>query len=285
MPHAIPHEACAYNDPALLAPATPDLALTTKSPAATTTSSTSTSPSSSPALTSFHLFPHLYPELRLKIWHMALDLGRRVVTIHYEPSTHSFHTPTPTPSLLHTNRESRHEAQRAYPLLFGTASAPSHIPFHPAHDTLYFPRRSTMGYDDSLRDFGAFMATPEDLTRVRVVALDSVDSTEKRPWEAYDKAVFVKSFPRLENVVLVRGPKRAWLSNIPRAMGPEVEGREVEFVAVEGEEGGRVVKRFEATFFGEEEALARIHCERREDYVTARLPPVLVVSKRRVERE
>ncbi|OBT86182.1 hypothetical protein VE02_06203 [Pseudogymnoascus sp. 03VT05] len=285
MPHAISHETCAYNDPAPLTPTTPDLALTTKLPGTNTSSTTSTSPSSSPALTSFHLFPHLYPELRLKIWHMALDLSSRVVIIHYEPSTHSFRTPTPPPSLLHTNRESRHEAQRAYPLLFGTASAPSHIPFHPAHDTLYFPRRSTMGYDDSLRDFGAFMATPADLDRVRVVALDSVDSREKRPWEAYDKAVFVKSFPRLENVVLVRGPKRAWLSNIPRTMGPLVEEREVEFVGVEGEEAGRVVKGFEAAFFGEEEALARIRSERGEDYVVARLPPVLVVSKRRVERE
>ncbi|OBT39244.1 hypothetical protein VE00_09931 [Pseudogymnoascus sp. WSF 3629] len=293
MPHAVFQEACAYKDPAPLTPTTPDLATTTKSPAATTTSTTtsaiSTSPSSpsssSPPLTSFHLFPHLYPELRLKIWHMALDLGPRIVTIHYEPSTHSFRTPTPPPSLLHTNRESRHEAQRAYPLLFGTASAPSHIPFHPAHDTLYFPRRSTMGYDDSLRDFGALMATPADLDRVRVVALDSVDCREKRPWEAYDKAVFVKSFPRLENVVLVRGPKRAWLSNIPRAMGPVVEEREVEFVGVEEEERGEVVKGFEAAFFGEEEVLERIHCERGEEYVVARLPPVLVVSKRRVERD
>ncbi|KFZ12450.1 hypothetical protein V502_07071 [Pseudogymnoascus sp. VKM F-4520 (FW-2644)] len=142
-----------------------------------------------------------------------------------------------------------------------------------------------MGYDDSLRDFGAFMATPSDLQRVRVVALDSVDSREKRPWESYDKAVFVKSFPRLENVVLVRGPKRAWLSNIPRAMGPVQEEREVEFVAVEGEEGTIVAKGFEAAFFSEEEALSRIHCERGADYVVARLPPVMVVSKKRVERE
>ncbi|OBT65898.1 hypothetical protein VE03_05461 [Pseudogymnoascus sp. 23342-1-I1] len=280
MPHAIQNEAC----PAPLTPTTHDLALTTKSPATTTTIS-SASPSSSSALTSFHLFPQLYPELRLKIWHFALDVGPRVVTIHYEPTTHSFRSPTPPPALLHTNRESRHEAKRAYPFLFDTASAPSHIPFHPTNDTLYFPRRSTMGYDDSLRDFGAFMATPSDLQRVRVVALDSVDSREKRPWESYDKTVFVKSFPRLENVVLVRGPKRAWLSNIPRAMGPVQEEREVEFVGMEGEEAKMVAKGFEAAFFIEEEALSRIHCERGEDYEVARLPPVMVVSKKRIERE
>lgn len=282
MPHAIFHEACSYKDPAPLTPTTPDLALTTKSPATTTNS---TSPSTlSPALTSFHLFPQLYPELRLKIWHMALDLGPRVVTIHYEPTTHSFRSPTPPPALLHTNRESRHEAKRAYPLLFGTASSPSNIPFHPTNDTLYFPRRSTMGYDDSLRDFGASMATPSDLQRVRVVALDSVDPREKRPWESYDKTVFVKSFPRLENVVMVRGLNRAWLSNIPRAMGPVQEEREVEFVPVEGEEGTRVAKGFEAAFFMEEEALSRIRCEMGEEYITATLPPVMVVSKKRIER-
>ncbi|KFY69723.1 hypothetical protein V498_10428 [Pseudogymnoascus sp. VKM F-4517 (FW-2822)] len=281
MPHAIPTEECAYKDAAPLTPTTPDLALTTKSPAATTTS---TSPSS-PALTSFHLFPRLYPELRLKIWHFALDVGPRVVTIHYEPTTHSFRTPTPPPALLHTNRESRHEAQRAYPLLFGTASAPSHIPFHPTNDALYFPRRSTMGYDDSLRDFSALMATPSDLQRVRCVALDSVDPREKRPWESYDKAVFVKSFPCLESMALVRGSKRAWLSNIPRAMGPVQEEREVEFVEMEGEEGRTVAKGFEMVFFIEEEALSRIHCERGEDYEVARLPPVMVVTKKRMERE
>lgn len=137
-----------------------------------------------------------------------------------------------------------------------------------------------MGYDDSLRDFGAFMATPSDLQRVRVVALDSVDPREKRPWESYDKAVFVKSFPCLERMMLVRGPKREWLSNIPRAMGPVQEEREVEFVEVEGEEGRRVAKGFEMAFFIEEEALSRIHCERNEDYEVARLPPVMVVSKK-----
>ena len=167
---------------------------------------------------------------------------------------------------------------------FGTASSPSNIPFHPTNDTLYFPRRSTMGYDDSLRDFGASMATPSDLQRVRVVALDSVDPREKRPWESYDKTVFVKSFPRLENVVMVRGLNRAWLSNIPRAMGPVQEEREVEFVPVEGEEGTRVAKGFEAAFFMEEEALSRIRCEMGEEYITATLPPVMVVSKKRIER-
>ncbi|KFY09825.1 hypothetical protein V492_05332 [Pseudogymnoascus sp. VKM F-4246] len=141
-----------------------------------------------------------------------------------------------------------------------------------------------MGYDDSLRDFGASMTTPSDLQCVRVVALDSVDPREKRPWEAYDKAVFVKSFPRLENVVMVRGPNRAWLSNIPRAMGPVQEEREVEFVEVGEEERQMVVKGFEAAFYMEEEALCRIRCEMGVEYEPATLPPVMVVSKKRIDR-
>jgi hypothetical protein len=279
MPHAIHHEACSYKDPAPLTPTTPDLALTTKSPADTIPTSSTTSASSPKALTSFHLFPQLYPELRLKVWHFALDVAPRVVTIHYEPTTQSFRTPTPPPALLHTNRESRHEAQRAYPLLFGTANKPSHIPFHPTNDTLYFPRRGAMGYDDSLRDFGASMATPSDLQRVRVVALDSVDTREKRPWESYDKTCFVKSFPHLEAVVLVRGSSRTWLSNIPRAMGPMQEEPEIEFVDVEAEEAAIVVKRFEASFWSEEDALRMIQGP---EYVMGRLPPVMVMSKKRV---
>lgn len=82
--------------------------------------------------------------------------------------------------------------------------------------------------------------------------------------------------------MLVRGSSRTWLSNIPRAIGPVQEEREIEFVDVDAEEAGMVAKAFEASFWSEEEALRMC---RGPEYVIGRLPPVMVMSKKSVEKE
>ncbi|KUJ21959.1 uncharacterized protein LY89DRAFT_665108 [Mollisia scopiformis] len=67
-------------------------------------------PPQTPPSPSFHLFPSLPIELRLKIWAFALnDLQPRILPI--QPLSQ---TPPATPSLLQTNPESRFEAQRRY---------------------------------------------------------------------------------------------------------------------------------------------------------------------------
>jgi hypothetical protein len=60
-----------------------------------------------------------------------------------------------------------------------------------------------MGYDETLRDFRTFLRHPAEIDDVKWLALDYVDGKEKRPWEAYDKAVLISSFSALENVLLV----------------------------------------------------------------------------------
>jgi hypothetical protein len=62
-----------------------------------------------------------------------------------------------------------------------------------------------MGYDETLRDFRGFVREEEKgvLDEVRRVAIDHVDITIKRPWEAYNKAVLMRGFSKLEEVIMV----------------------------------------------------------------------------------
>jgi hypothetical protein len=237
-----------------------------------------------PAAPSFHLFPHLPSELRLKVW--AYAQPSRIVSIRYNPDTKQCTSSTPLPVLLYVNRETRYETQRSHPLLFATATAASRIPFSPAIDTLYFPRCREMGYDETLRDFRTFMADPRDLDVVQSVALDSVESGVKRPWESYDKAVLIKSFPRLVELYLVLRRERVpWLSNVPRPFVLEREReRRVEFVEyADGAEAERVRKDFQMAFEQEEEMLRQINGQFGKEYEMHKLPPVVVVAKKTAE--
>jgi len=237
-----------------------------------------------PAAPAFHLFPHLPSELRLKVW--AYAQKPRVVSIRYNPDTKKCTSSTPLPVLLHVNRETRYETQRSHPLLFATASAASRIPFNPAVDTLYFPRCREMGYDETLRDFRTFLREPRDLDVVQRVALDSVESGAKRPWESYDKAVLIKSFSRLAALYLVlRGERVAWLSNVPRPFVLEREReRRLEFVEyADGAEAERVRGDFQMAFEREEEVLMQINAQFGKGYEMHKLPPVVVVAKKAVE--
>jgi hypothetical protein len=60
-----------------------------------------------------------------------------------------------------------------------------------------------MGYDETLWDFKSYLAKPEELDSIRRLAVDHVDVKVKRPWEAYNKTVWIRSFTRLEQLTLV----------------------------------------------------------------------------------
>lgn len=196
------------------------------------------SPTVRQPLESFHLFTSLAPELRLKIWSFACT--PRVLPIRHLSSTtatltfHSrtnrtsntitrFSTTSPPPALLSVCAEARAQALRIYTLTFATPTSPGTIYFCPGLDTLYFPRYREMGYDETVRDFMTLVAKetpiqeePPHNSRRRIgqdginiwenvhsIALDYVDVNIKRPWESYNKACLIRSFPRLEEICLV----------------------------------------------------------------------------------
>jgi 2EXR family len=86
-------------------------------------------------LTTFHLFPTLPIEIRLKIWSFGLLIPRTVTIsckrgdiIRGTPrAAKSWATDTPSPSLLLVNRESRYEALTIYAPYFTTLSSPCPI--------------------------------------------------------------------------------------------------------------------------------------------------------------
>lgn len=159
---------------------------------------------STKAATTFTIFSLLPSELRCKIW--ASACYPRILTVTYSSLTSSFHSSTPTPTLLSVSRESRSEALRIYTLSFGASTSPPNIHFNPYLDTLYLPRYGEMGYDDTLRDFRNIVSDPEEsLDEVRSIALDVVALEVKRPWEGYNKASLLRSFRNLQEVILVLG--------------------------------------------------------------------------------
>jgi hypothetical protein len=94
-------------------------------------------------LETFHLFPHLPFELRLRIWDYALSAPRTVIVSCQREMldrerrfAKAFTSSTPPPPLLHTNRESRYEALSRYTPSFQTDTSPNCTYISFAQDTL-----------------------------------------------------------------------------------------------------------------------------------------------------
>lgn len=94
-------------------------------------------------LTTFHLFPLLPSELRIKVWNLALSVPR-VVTVSCEKEilnrtrrfVKSFASKTAVPALLHTCRESRLEGFLTYAPVFKTDTSPIYTYISFEHDTI-----------------------------------------------------------------------------------------------------------------------------------------------------
>ncbi|PQE26225.1 hypothetical protein CJF30_00000958 [Rutstroemia sp. NJR-2017a BBW] len=231
--------------------------------------SINTPTTASKRLTSFHLFPTLLPELRILIWRYACT--SRVVEVRYDPALDRCHSSSQPPAILHANHESRIEALRIYNLCFATTKSQSRIYFNPYLDTLYLPRHRAMGYDETLRDFRSFLQLPELLDEVKTLAIDHVDVEVKRPWEPYNKATLLRSFPNLELVRLVVKEKA-------RACGLDEEFELVEPKLLP-EEVLRIWVDFKQSFVREERTLEEISRGMEKEYVGWSLPTVLVQTK------
>jgi hypothetical protein len=147
-----------------------------------------------------------------------------------------------------------------------------------------------MGYDETLRDFKEFLSTPGELDMVRWLGLDFVEGEMKRPWEAYDKAVLIKSFPNLEKIYVVLGLKRR-LRARPRGFEDVVavseKGltlRERETVFVKPKEPAQEIIRVRTEFqntFAREDSLSRENSfGQMADCLPYALPAVEVVARR-----
>jgi hypothetical protein len=228
--------------------------------------------SSSPI--SFHLFSNFPPEIRLTIWSYACT--PRTVTIRYILEADKCLSSSKPPAVLAVSRESRYQALKTYKLCFATASEPARIYFNPCQDTLYLPRHREMGYDDTLRDFRRLVVDEEaTLEEVRKVAIEHVHLDIKRPWESYNKAALIRSFRKLEEVVLVL------LDNERAQIGLD---EEVAFVPtkVHPEKLLRMWVDFRQAFIMEERILEDVCSESGRDYELYTLPSVRLRRKARL---
>ncbi len=221
-------------------------------------------------LVTFHPFPSLPLELRLKIWQAACNISR-TLTLTYSSDKDVFHCKTQPPTSFSVSHESRQQALRVYSLCFGTKTSPPKIYFNPYHDILYTPRCREMGYDHMLRDLPSLIIdTPNILDKVRYIAVDHVDPDIKRPWESYNKASFIRSFPNLEEVVLVLDTK----ANISSE-------EEVEMVEpkVNPERLLKIWYYFRQSFLGEERILEDVCRSNFQEYQVFCLPTVRIREK------
>lgn len=226
---------------------------------------------SPPISQTFDLFPLLAPELRLKIWQFACL--QRTVSLRYIPERDLCVSTTPPPAVLHISHESREEGLKTYRLSFATRSSPAQIYFNPYLDTLYRPRWRQMGYDDALRDFRSFLLPSENtyLDNLRRIAVDYIDPAIKRPWEAYNRAALMRSFPKLEQVIMV----------LKDGMEREVGDDEFVEPCIEAEEILRMWIEFRRSIVMEEKVLEDVAKTVGEEYVKWDLPVVKARAKGR----
>jgi hypothetical protein len=229
---------------------------------------------SSPAPTTFPLFAILPTELRQKIF-LHTTTTRRTVPLTYNPTTKTFHSPTPPPALLSVSHSSRLSALNQYTLSFGTTTSPSKTYFNLHFDTLYIPRHQEMGYDSSLRDFRSLVSDPSSLLdEVRSVAVDHVRGDIKRPWEAYNKASFIRSFPKLDEIIIVLSDEKGEKEEIG-------VNEEVEFVEPSGDPERLLMVwyYFRQSFLQEEKLLEEVCRESGRGYEGFTLPVVRIMRK------
>ncbi|KAH7309328.1 hypothetical protein BKA65DRAFT_559541 [Rhexocercosporidium sp. MPI-PUGE-AT-0058] len=234
----------------------------------------------------FTVFSNLPSELRLKIWQQACF--PRTVALKYTSTTSSFNSKTSPPTLLSVNQESRHEALRIYTLSFGTSLQPARTYFNPFLDTLYIPRHQEMGYDETLRDFRQLVLDPSGLLdQVRCVAIDHVNIDVKRPWESYNKAVFIRSFKHLDEINLVlnadgsgAGDSSPLLADQTTKASPPKEGK-VTFdeVRIDPERLLKIWYYFRQSFMTEERLLEDVCRDSGKEYEAFELPTVKILAK------
>jgi 2EXR family len=225
-----------------------------------------------PIPTTFPLFAALPTELRQKIFLHATTVPR-TLSLTYDSTTKTFHTLTPPPILLSTTHSSRLSALQQYTLSFGTSTSPPRIYFNAHFDTLYVPRHQEMGYDSTLRDFRSIVSGSSYLLdQVRSVAVDHVRGDIKRPWEAYNKASFIRSFPNLEEIIIILGDEESDDIGV---------NEEVEFVEPKGDPERLLMVwyYFRQSFLQEERLLEEVCRESGAEYKSFDLPVVRIRRK------
>ncbi|KAK0128785.1 hypothetical protein ONS95_000735 [Cadophora gregata] len=171
----------------------------------TTSTSISTSPSPSPStptqtptpLQTFHLFPHLLPELRTLIWTFA-SRAPRTIRIHSSTTSSNnnpdpgYYTRTPAPAITRANRESR--TRSSYKRSFTHPSSERYIWTNFTTDTIHV--LSTV--------FWNLESLPlDEIVHLRIELLDERGEEVVEDWWHHHLPLIPSSFPALKTVDLL----------------------------------------------------------------------------------
>lgn len=153
-----------------------------------------------------------------------------------------------------------------------------------------------MGYDETIRDFRRLVSNhistcnaraeksseSQIWDQVRSIALDYVDVNIKRPWESYNKARLIRSFPKLEVISLVVTPIGGDITAIADlAISSHAATNEMSFAppAISPEVLLRWWAGFRHSFAMEEKMLESAYASTGKSFASFNLPVVNLVQK------
>ncbi|KAJ8116332.1 hypothetical protein ONZ43_g4467 [Nemania bipapillata] len=176
---------------------------------------------------SFTKFADLPPEIRIKIWQLAMP-GPRTVVIK-SPHTRSKHTPTSLddilvhtasdaelawhsttqiPALLHVNAEARYEALKHYSLSLGIGKAQPRVYVDFDRDTLF------LGDAELKLECSPLWAETEDLNKVRRLAVVPEGAWRALRWMNVD-------INSLQKLIFVHNSENIKLGQLPQLVEDE----------------------------------------------------------------
>ncbi|KAL3425004.1 hypothetical protein PVAG01_04285 [Phlyctema vagabunda] len=177
--------------------------------------------------TSFHLFPDLPGEIRLKIWGELLQVSRTVELNckkgQYPGSkryAEAFSTKDAVPSLLHVNQEARYEALKIYTPEFATQTSTKRTYFAFDRDILKVPEGVL-----------AYLGHPE-LQRIVRMSMEVKDHS----YFGHFNMDTIRQMPNLKELDLFSG--HGIMYSWDRARNPYVEVLQREFEEVKIEDPG-----------------------------------------------
>ncbi|KAI0122914.1 hypothetical protein BJ170DRAFT_687625 [Xylariales sp. AK1849] len=216
----------------------------------------------------FTMFSELPPELRIKVWQLAMPEARTVVVrspytrktaipksleeslAQQWDSSEAWRSNTQIPALLHVNAEARHEALKHYKLSLGVGQHPPRVYVDFTRDTLFF------GNSELKSECSSLWASTKDVDQFQRLAVVPEGAWRILRWQKVDLS-------SLQKIIFVHNTEKLKLGPSPQLVEDEAQD-EIEELAERIEEA----QQQQASTSQAEDAMKKRMQEAREELDT-----------------